>query len=213
MRLSYLIRVKLDNNKFLLSLAVISLTFFLLGYGYTREEDPLLKGVKLAILHAKQDQWDKVKEDIDKLSWQVEELREDIKVDIGPLLHKVVASQQLPELGKGLLNLVYLALIQKFFWNQKEGLTRYIPAKARLYSAEIYYQEILAPTVRQYDARMGKNFHREITDRFKFLPKTLGSPGLFGIGAKSPDLQTFSQLAQEIEERLQKIFSHFLMPR
>jgi len=184
-----------------------------LGYGYTREEDPLLKGVKRAILHARLNQWEKVEEDVERLSWQVEELREDIQVDIGPLLQKVVASRDLKELGKGLLNLVYLALIQKFFWNQKEKLTRYIPAKARLYSAEIYYQEILAPTVRRYDARTGKNLHREITERFKSLPKTLGSPGLFGMGARPPDLESFQRLAREIEDRLNEIFVSFLKPK
>ena len=203
----------LQNNRFLVSFMIIYLAFFLLGYGYTREEDPLLKGVKLAILHAKQKQWDKVGKDIKSLSWQIEELRGDIKVEIGPLLQEVVATQDLAQLGKGLLNLVYLALIQKFYWNQQERLTRYIPDKARLYSAELYYQEILAPTVRQYDAQTGRNFHREITDYFKYLPRTLGSPGLFGIGAKAPDLQTFSQQAREIEVRLKEIFPYFLAPR
>lgn len=203
----------LQNNRFLVVSVIIPLAFFLLGYGYTREEDPLLKGVKLAILHARKNQWDKVKEDIEKLSWQVEELRGDIKVDIAPLLQETIGRQDLDEFAKGLLNLVYLALVQKFFWNQKESLSRYVPAKARLYSAETYYQEILAPTVRQYDFRMEKNFHRQITDFFKHLPNALGSPGLFGLGAKAPDLRTFNQLTREIEERLKGIFPYFLMPK
>ncbi|MFQ5904483.1 MAG: hypothetical protein ACE5JO_12425, partial [Candidatus Binatia bacterium] len=55
----------------LLPLALPLLPAEALGYGYTREEDPLLKAAKVAIFYGKKGQWDRVAEAVNSLDWQV----------------------------------------------------------------------------------------------------------------------------------------------
>jgi len=197
---------------FIFSFLILLSPSKVLGYGYTKEEDPLLKSTKKAILYGKRGEWDRVAKEIKALSWQIEELKVDFHMDMGPILEKALKSKNMQKLAKALANLTYLALIQKFYWNAKEKLKRYVPAKARLYSAEIYYTEILHGNVRKYDHRNGTEFHREIMERFKAARWTLGSPGLFGVGARPPEPKRFKELALQIMERIEKVYPYFQVP-
>lgn len=179
------------------------------GYGYKKAEDPLLKSFKSAIVNGKAGNWGKVAVEIKSLNWQIVELRDELNKDLGPKLHEALLAEDIQELANYLANLVFLSIEQKFYWNNKEKLADYDKAKARLYSAEVYYDEVLEGNVMKYDKRYGTELHEEIEDLFIEARKALGSPGLFGVGQKPPQPERFKVLTAEIEERLLSVFPFF----
>ncbi len=179
------------------------------GYGYKQAEDPLLNGFKSAVVNGKAGDWEKVAIDIKGLDWQIVELKDELNKDLSPKLQGALASKDMQELAKYLANLVFLSIEQKFYWNNKEKLADYDKAKARLYSAEVYYDEILEGNVMKHDKKNVTKLHEEIKDLFIEVRKTIGSPGLYGIGQKPPQPERFKDLTVEIEKRLLSVFPFF----
>lgn len=179
------------------------------GYGYKQAEDPLLNGFKSAVVNGKAGNWEMVAIDIKGLDWQIVELKDELNKDLSPKLQGALASKDMQELAKYLANLVFLSIEQKFYWNNKEKLTDYDKAKARLYSAEVYYDEILEGNVMKHDKKNGTKLHEEIKGLFIEVRKTLGSPGLYGFGQKPPQPERFKGLTVEIEKRLLLVFPFF----
>ncbi len=179
------------------------------GYGYKKAEDPLLNGFKSAVVNGKAGNWEMAAVDLKGLDWQIVELKDELNMDISPKLQGALASKDMQELAKYLANLVFLSMEQKFYWNNKEKLADYDKAKARLYSAEVYYDEILEGNVMKHDKKNGTRLHEEIKGLFIEVRKTLGSPGLYGFGQKPPQPERFKDLTVEIEKRLLSVFPFF----
>ena len=183
---------------------------FAQNYGYAKAEDPLVLGVKSAIGHARAERWEALDEAIASLDWQIKELREDIGVDLEPVIRKAVESRKFDKIAYAITQLVYQAFVQKLHWNEKEKLERYVPARARLDAAQFYYEEILSHAVRRADQSQKEQRHREVLRRMRKLRSTLGSPGLFGVGKREPDLAKFRTLAGETVTLLRAVYPDFL---
>lgn len=189
------------------------------GYGYTREADPLLKAFEAAVRAARQGDVAAARARITDVKWQTDELAQDVKVDLAPALARAHA-QGSTEAGivQAWANLVYLALLQKFHWNLKEGLADPVKARARLESARIYYEVALAGNVRRLDEERRKrdpaapSRHDDILRRFTAARDALGSPGLFGAGARAADPAAFKAAVVGIAGHLRAAFPAFVHP-
>lgn len=179
-------------------------------YGYERAEDPLIIGVKQVIAACRKGEHDRVREHVAALSWQIDELRSDVKVDLRKPIDEAVSSKDVQQLGYALTHLVYQAMRQKFHWNEQEKLESYGRARARLDAAEFCYTEILSHAVRRADKAQKKQRHEAILKEFEALRKSLGTPGLFGAGRQEPDLSAFKSGTEVIVERLREVYPDFL---
>lgn len=191
------------------------------GYGYTREDDPLLRSFEEAVRSARQGRLEVARTQVEAVRWQLDELRasEDLGVDFGPELRRVHAQGATEgRVVAGWANLVYLALLQKLHWNLKEQLADYHKARARLDSARAYYELALAGNVRRHDEERRRadprapSRHEDIVRRFDAASAALGSPGLFGTGARAPDPRAFREAAVAIAGHLRAVFPSFVHP-
>lgn len=190
------------------------------GYGYTREADPLLRAFEEVVRSARQRRYDVARGQLDAVRWQLDELRDptDLRVDVEPVLAR--ANEAPTEAGVigAWANLVYLALLQKLHWNMKEQLADYHKARARLDSAWAYYEVALAGNVRRHDEERRRldpgapSRHEDIVRRFEVARAALGSPGLFGTGARPPDPRAFREAAVAIAGHLRAVFPAFVHP-
>lgn len=191
------------------------------GYGYAREADPLLRSFEEAIRAARQGRLEVARAQVDTVQWQLDELREadDLHVDIEAALRRAHGDGA-SEGGvvAAWANLVYLALLQKLHWNIKEQLSDYHKARARLDSAWSYYELALAGNVRKHDEERRRadprapSRHEDIVRRFEVAREALGSPGLFGTGARAPDPRAFREAAVAIAGHLRAAFPAFVHP-
>lgn len=192
-----------------------------LAYGYTREADPLLRSFEEAVRGARQGRFDAARAQVEAVAWQLEELRspEDLRVDVEPTL-RAAHGPGATEAGviAAWANLVYLALLQKLHWDLKEQLGDYHRARARLDSAEAYYELALAGNVRRHDEERRRldpgapSRHDDIVRRFAAAREALGSPGLFGTGARAADPRAFRAAAVAIAGHLRAVFPTFVHP-
>ncbi len=179
------------------------------GYGYKKEEDPLVLGVKQAISAARKNQHDQVAATVKTLEWQVRELRDDVRVDMKPVIDAALATKDVRRIGYALTELVFHATRQKFHWNQAEKLADHARARARLQAARFYYDEILSHAVRRADAMLKKKRHEAILVHFEQLRSATGSPGLFGAGKRPPDLPKYSKASADVESLLREVYPEF----
>lgn len=189
------------------------------GYGYTREEDPLLKSFEVAIRAARQRDVATAAAQIPTVRWQTDELKNDVRVDFEVTLRRAHGADA-TEAGmvQAWANLVYLALLQKFYWNLQEQVGDYHKARARLEAAQTYYELALAGNVRRNDeerrARDPKapSRHDDIMRRFAAAREALGSPGLFGSGSRRADPAAFRAAVVGIAGHLRAVFPGFVHP-
>lgn len=183
------------------------------GYGYKKSEDPLILGVKKIILDARGGDWSSARGEWARLGWQFREFRDDLGIDIGGRMERAIRSQSMSDLAREISRLLYYAVVQKFLWNERERCERYVPAKSRVEAALFYYEEILSIGVRDHDRSRRSEIHRRILDAFKSLRKSIGSPGLFGIGGREPDLQAFRTQAEAILTHLTEVYPFVVVKR
>ena len=190
-----------------------------LGYGYSRDEDPLLIALRGAVEAARADDVSGALEQVDAVQWQLDELRDDVGIDFEDALRAAHApGASSTQVIHAWSNLVYLALPQKFHWNLDEELADYHSASARLEAAETYYDMVFAGNVRRHDrARRARNpdarsRHDDIVAQFARARDALGSPGLLGQGARAPDLDAFRAAVVRIAGHLNTVFSDFVRP-
>lgn len=190
-----------------------------LGYGYTREEDPLLKAFEVAVRAARQNDAGTAAAQIDAVRWQTNELKADVRVDFEARLRQAHRGDPTEaSMVQAWANLVYLALLQKFYWNLQEQIGDYHKARARLEAAQAYYELALAGNVRRQDderrARDPKapSRHDDIMRRFAAARDALGSPGLFGSGARRADPAAFRAAVVGIAGHLRAAFPGFVHP-
>lgn len=189
------------------------------GYGYTREEDPLLRAFEAAVRAARTGDVAAATAQVDAVRWQTDELKDDVRVDFGPTLRRA-HEKGATEAGivQAWANLVYLALLQKFHWNLKEQLGDYHKARPRLEAAQAYYEAALAGNVRRHDEERRKadprapSRHDDILARFAAARQALGSPGLFGSGARAADPAAFRTAVVGIAGHLRVVFPGFAHP-
>lgn len=191
------------------------------GYGYGRDEDPLLKAFQTAVTAAQSDDVAGARAALADVRWQLEELKqaEDLGVDLRPRLSAAHAEGATSaQLLESWANLLYLALLQKFHWNLREDLADYHKARARLESALAYYESALAGNVRKDDLRRRQadpkapSRHEDVIAQFTAARQALGSPGLFGAGERDPDPAAFRAAVRRIAGHLKAVFPGFVHP-
>lgn len=180
------------------------------GYGYARNEDPLLTVFKAVIFYGKESDWNRVKKEVDSISDRFEDVRVIFDIDLKPMVDEAVEKQDLQELAKLMANFVFLAIKEKHYYNSQENLNILIRSKVRLRIAEEYYTSLLAGNVMGYDRRHGTHLHDSIMDAFVRARPTLGSLGFLGAGGAEPNPEEFDKLATEIEMALLQAFPYFM---
>lgn len=179
------------------------------GYGYKRNEDPLITVFKSVIFYGKKDDWTRVESDINTISDRIDDVRNIFEVDLKSKLDAGISQHNFQEVIKVMANLVFLAIREKYYWNLTEGLQVFARAKVRLRLAEEYYTLLLAGNVRRYDKLNDTKFHDEVFNKFLEAGKTLGSLGFLGAGAVSPRPDEFLIITKEVEQKLLIVFPYF----
>lgn len=180
-----------------------------MGYGYKRNEDPLITVFKSIIFHGRNNDWSKVESDINTISDRIDDVKNLFDIDLRPKLDAGLAQHNFQEVIKTMANLVFLAMREKYYWNLDEKLQKFTRSKVRLRLAEEYYTTLLAGNVRKYDKLNDTEIHDEIFIKFKEARKTLGSIGFLGAGAVSPRPEEFELITREIEKKLLIVFPYF----
>lgn len=179
------------------------------GYGYKRNEDPLITVFKSVIFYGKKGDWTRIESDINTISDRIDDVRNIFEVDLRSKLDAGISQHNFQEVIKVMANLVFLAIREKYYWNLTEGLQEFARAKVRLRLAEEYYTLLLAGNVRRYDKLNDTKFHDEVFNKFLEAGKTLGSLGFLGAGAVSPRPDEFLIITKEIEQKLLIVFPYF----
>lgn len=196
------------NSLFHLTILVL-LPSVALGYGYERNEDPLVKVFKAVIYYGKASDWERVQKEVNSIADRFEDIRKLFGTDLKPKVDESIRNKNLQELAKLMANLIFLAIREKHFWNNQERLAIYIRSKVRLRLAEEYYTTLLAGNVMEYDRRHGTNLHDRITKYFHDAHFSLGSVGFFGAGSVEPRPEEFKHLAKDIGNALLQAFPYF----
>lgn len=179
------------------------------GYGYAREEDPLIKTFKDVIVQGKQSNWPDVITEVNTISDRIEDVRTIFHVDLRQRIDHAIQQKDFQTLTKHMANLVFLAICEKFYYNLQEKLEIFTRSKVRLQLAEEYYLALLSGNVRNYDVRHNTHVHEDIYNKFVKARDSLGSVGFLGAGAVKPDIQNFGILTKEIEGLILKAFPYF----
>ncbi len=179
------------------------------GYGYKRNEDPIIAVFKSVIFYGKQDDWERVNTDINIISDRLDDVKNIFAVDLRSGLNTSLSQHNLQKVIKVMANLVFLSIKEKHYWNISEGLRMFTRAKVRLRLADEYYTLLLSGNVRRYDKLNGTDFHEEIFNKFREAGNALGSIGFLGAGAVSPRLKDFEVATKEIEQKLLTVFPYF----
>ena len=179
------------------------------GYGYAREEDPLVKSFKVVIFCGRQADWPKVSGEINDIADRIQDIHKIFKIDLKPRIDHSIQSQNFQLLANQMANLVFLAMCEKFYYNCREELEIFTRSTVRLRLTEEYYTLLLSGNVRDYDARQKTHMHEAIYASFVKARGNLGSAGFLGAGAIKPDLHGFKTLTREIETLLLKVFPYF----
>lgn len=179
------------------------------GYGYPREEDPLIKLFKAIILCGRQANWPKVTAEATGIGDRFADIYKIFNIDFKPRIEDAIRQKDFQALANQMANFVFLAIREKFYYNRQEKLEIFFRAKVRLRLAEEYYVTLLAGNVRDYDVRHKTSLHESIYNRFVKARDTLGSMGFLGAGAVNPDVKEFETLTKEIEALVLKAFPYF----
>lgn len=179
------------------------------GYGYAKEEDPLVKVFKAVVFYGRQANWEKVSGEVNTISDRIADIYAIFKIDLRPEIDQAIQDQNFQSLTNHMANLVFFAIREKFYYNLQEKLAIFIRSKVRLGLAEEYYLTLLAGNVKNYDIRHKTTLHEDLYHRFVKARETLGSMGFLGAGAIQPDVQKFEILTKEIESFLCTAFPYF----
>src|SRR5574340_435758 len=106
------------------------------GYGYAKEEDPLIKVFKAVIFYGRQANWSKVTTEINSINDRIEDIHRIFKIDFKPRIDQSIQQQDFHALVNQMANLVFLAIREKFYYNRQEKLEIFIRSKVRLRLAE-----------------------------------------------------------------------------
>ena len=179
------------------------------GYGYKKNDDPIITVFKSVIFYGKKSDWERIKRDIDTISDRIDDVKNIFAVDLRPELNAGLSQHDFQKVVKIMANLVYLTIKEKYYWNISEGLRMFTRARVRLRLADEYYTLLLSGNVRKYDKLNGTKYHDEIFNKFTEARNTLGSTGFLGAGAVSPRLKDFETVTKDIEQKLLIVFPYF----
>ena len=182
---------------------------FSVGYGYKRNEDPIITVFKSVIFYGKKNDWARVESDTNTISDRINDVRNIFEINLKPKLDAGISQHNFQEVIKVMANLVFLAIREKYYWNLTENLKIFARANVRLRLTEEYYTLLLSGNVRRYDNLNGTKFHDEIFNKFSEARKSLGSIGFLGAGAVSPRPKEFETITKEIEQKLLIVFPYF----
>ncbi|MFQ5431839.1 MAG: hypothetical protein ACE5EN_04955 [Nitrospinota bacterium] len=174
------------------------------AYGYAEAEDPMVKVFQSAVVAAKEGRWGEVSELADKgIAMQKGHLFEADK--LAPRIKESTVKKDVSKTAKQFANLVYLSIREKLHRNIKESFSDYKSGKARLRLARKAYIDVLDGNVKKQDA--GRS--RSILSQFDTALKSIGNPGLFGMGKKEPDKAGYEQAVNKIEALIVVSFPSF----
>ena len=179
------------------------------GYGYKRNEDPLITVFKSIIFHGKKNDWAKVESGIESIDDRINDVKVIFDVDLKSKFDAALAQHNFLEVVNVMANLTFLAVREKHYWNLIENLQMFTKAKVRLRLTNEYYTKLLSGNVRKYDKYNGTRIHDEISGKLIEAKKTLGSLGFLGAGAVEPKPEEFELITKEIEKKLLIVFPYF----
>ena len=179
------------------------------GYGYKKNDDPIITVFKSVIFYGKKSDWERINTDIDTISDRIDDVKNIFAVDLRPELNAGLSQHDFQKVVKVMANLVYLTIKEKYYWNISEGLRMFTRAKVRLRLAGEYYTLLLSGNVRKYDKLNGTKYHDEIFNKFTEARNTLGSTCFLGAGAVRPKLKDFEIVTKDIEQKLLIVFPYF----
>ena len=179
------------------------------GYGYAKEEDPLIKAFMAIILDGRHANWPKVTAEVNSISDRFADISKIFNIDFKTRIDHTIRQQDFQSLANQAANVVFLAIREKFYYNRQEKLEIFIRSRVRLRLAEEYYTALLAGNVRDYDIRHKTALHDNIYNRFVKARDTIGSMGFLGAGAVKPNIMDFETLTKGIETLLLKVFPYF----
>lgn len=190
-------------------LCILLTPFICFAYGYSRSADPLIKSFKSAVRATRKDDWSTVQSEFKAVKWQLEELKGDVKVDFSEILKGSIDKKDKRLTIIRWVNLIYLALKQKFHWNNEEKLQDFQKAKARLAAAKFYYEVALAGNVRRYDKSKKTTLHSTILKLFDQLRGQLGRPAVLGTKSIAADPIAFKKDTAILLSKLKQVFPYF----
>ena len=195
-----------------LGLVAILTPASLFGYGYSRDDDPLLKSFRKAVVSARKKDWKELEKATEEVTWQTDELATDFGIKFHAALVKAARAKSAKAAILKWANLVDLALRQKFYWNLKEKLADFPKSKARLAAARYYYDMVLAGNVKRFDKSRKTTLNKEIEALFDRARTELGRPAIIGTGSRAADPKAFRKSAAAILKRLDQVFPYFTRP-
>lgn len=199
-------------KKFIITTLLVLFVFSLFqgsafAYGYKGDEDPLLKVFKSTVYYGRKNNWGKVENEIRSIGDRIGDVNDIFGIDLGPKFAESIGKEDFQLFVNNMVQLVILAIREKFYWNRKEKLKIVVKSKVRIRLAKEYYVKLLSGNVRKLDVKNNTNINDQIYQYFDDVVKTIGSFGFFGVAGIEPDLKKFNAITNEIEGKISSVFS------
>ncbi len=179
------------------------------GYGYgTRGKDTLVAVHENIVGFIEENNYEAIKMEAEKIEVPLSNYLKYYNIDLRQGFVQAIEQKDAGALIKSMEQLIYFAVREKIYWNNKEKLEKNVAANAGLKVILQYYM-LLKPKIEKYDKENSTSLNSETTNLIMGMKKTLGSPGTFGYDAKPPDFEEFRKLSSHLEEVLVTIFPHF----
>jgi hypothetical protein len=174
------------------------------AYSYAEAEDPMAQIFQSAVASAREGKWGKVSGLAEKgIGRQKGHL---FPADfLAGRLKDAISKKDVSGSVELFANLVYLSIREKLHRNSKENFSNYKSTKARLQLARKSYIDVLDGNVKK------KNADRSVSilGKFDTALKSIGNPGLFGMGKKKPDPAGYNEAIKKIEALVVESFPSF----
>jgi len=193
---------------FVLAIFVFSTTD-IFGYGYgTRGKDTLVAVYEDIVGFIEENNYEAIKKETEKIEVPLSNYHKYYSIDLRQVFVQAIEQKDADALIRNMEQLIYFAVREKLYWNNKEKLEKGVAANARLRVVLQYYM-LFKPKIEKYDKENSISLNSEIANLIVGMKKSLGTPGTFGYDAKPPDLEEFRKLSSRLEEVLVMIFPHF----
>lgn len=193
---------------FVLALLIFRTTD-IFGYGYgTRGKDTLVAVYEDVVGFIEENNYEAIKKEVEKIDVPLSNYLKYYSIDLRQGFVQAIEQKDADALIMSMEQLIYFAVREKLYWNNKEKLKKSVAANARLKVILQYYM-LFKPKIEKYDKENSISLNSEIANLIVGMKKSLGSPGIFGYDAKPSDIEEFRKLSIRLEEVLVMIFPHF----
>jgi len=177
-----------------LLILLLLIPFNLKAYGYGAK-DPIVLGYKaIAKALAKKD-WESVQKQIGKLKGQIGELKNMQGLDLQTSFDKAVKDKNKELLSSTWIKLTTETARSHLWWNLQEEISDRKKAKLRVQAIELFLKNILGNIIKNKDVKK----YKRLLEVIKEMNKSLGNPGVFGVGKVAKDEKKFLELVLEFD--------------